>query len=185
VGFIGCQVLVDNANKTTLDSGFARLDAFGHIFNKILLRVTADPQVRNPSDAPVSYPFLWNIHQHDKVQWNGIAPNIPLSATLDVGALGRNVGEVIGVFADLKILPLGPAINGYPSSARVTNLIQLEQQVATLKPPVWPDVFPTISPFCAEASWVRARVAPTSGNPAEAARAAFICSADSHRHTSV
>ena len=144
------QLSIDTANKTPLEPGFARLDAFGHIFNKILLRLQADPQVTNPSDAPVSYPFLWNIHQHDKVQWNGIAPNIPISPTLDVGALGRNVGEVIGVFADLRLIsilpPSGPAINGYPSSAQAASLIRLEQMVASLKPPPWPDVFPPIDP---------------------------------------
>jgi hypothetical protein len=140
------QLQVEAANKTPLQYGFARLDAFGHIFNKVLLRVEGDNQRRNPSDAPVSYPFLWNIHQHDKVQWNGIAPNGPRIGNLDIGALGRNVGEVLGVFADLRILPVGPAIIGYPSSANVTNLNRLEQQLTRLKPPAWPDALPPIDP---------------------------------------
>ena len=138
------QLKVETANKTPLAYGYSRLDAFGNIFNKVLLRVEADPQLRNPSDAPVSYPFLWNIHQHNKVQWNGIAPNGPRVGALDVGALGRNVGEVIGVFADVKFLPPGPAVFGYPSSANIPNLSRLEQQIARLKPPVWPDALPPI-----------------------------------------
>jgi hypothetical protein len=135
---------VETANSTPLRYGFGRLDAFGHIFNKVLLRVKAPEQVKNPSDAPVSYPFLWNIHQQNKLQWNGIAPNLRIGPTFDLGALGRNVGEVIGVFADLQIVPFGPAIAGYNSSAQVDNLIQLEQQIAMLKPPSWPDIFPAI-----------------------------------------
>ncbi len=139
------QLRVEEANETSLEYGFARLDAFGHIFNKILLRTDAIAQVRNPSNAPVSYPFLWNIHQHDKVQWNGIAPNLKLG-TLDIGALGRNVGEVTGVFADITLQPIGPAIGGYPTSANVKNLMVLENQLTTLKPPEWPAAFPPIDP---------------------------------------
>ncbi len=138
------QLRVQEANDTSLVYGFGRLDAFGHIYNKVLLRTEHNDQPRNPSDAPVSYPFLWNIHQHDKVQWNGSAPNIRVSETLDIGALGRNVGEVTGVFADLTLLNVGPAIVGYPNSARVKNLLVLEQLVAKLKPPVWHASFPPI-----------------------------------------
>src|SRR3954468_8645189 len=142
------QLKLEAANKTPLQYGFARLDAVGHIFNKVLVSVKADDQFRNPSDAPVSYPFLWNIHQHNKVQWNGIAPNGPMVGELDVGALGRNVGEVIGVFADLKILKPGlgsdGAIHGYPSSVRVANLDRFERQIMRLLPPVWPDALPAI-----------------------------------------
>lgn len=139
--FVKWQLQVEQANATDLEYGFARLDAFGHIFNKVLLRTKGINQPRNPSDAPVSYPFLWNIHQHDKVQWNGIAPNVPIGKIFDIGALGRNVGEVTGVFADLTLLPPGPAIGGYRTSARLDNLLALEGQITTLKPPAWPDAF--------------------------------------------
>jgi mono/diheme cytochrome c family protein len=141
---IDWQLKVETANETPLEYGFARLDAFGHIFNKVLLRLEAPgQQYRNPSDAPVSYPFLWNTRQQDKVQWNGIAPNTMLGP-LEIGALGRNVGEVTGVFADLTLLRFGPAIDGYVTSAHVKNLVKLEKQLASLKPPAWPDAFPAI-----------------------------------------
>ena len=130
-------------NHTSLEWGFGRVDAFTQIFNRIMLRLeTGAPG--NPPDAPVSYPFLWNIHQQDKVQWNGIAPNVPVSPKFDVGAMGRNVGEALGVFADFRLRPVGPAIDGYPSSVHVPNLNRLEQLVARLKPPVWPDALPPI-----------------------------------------
>jgi hypothetical protein len=144
--YLDWQVMLQKANATPLRYGFARLDAFGHIFNKILASTEASDQSFNPSDAPVSYPFLWNIHQFDKVQWNGIAPSKLIGPTYDIGALGRNLGEVIGVFADLKLRGF-PATDGYASSANVTNLDRLEQLLAQLKPPAWPDkVLGTIDP---------------------------------------
>ena len=52
-------------------------------------------EIFNPPDAPVSYPFLWDISYSDYLQWNGVAPNA------GPGPLGRNTGEVIGVFGIL------------------------------------------------------------------------------------
>src|SRR5690606_31734928 len=45
--------------------------------------------VFNEPNAPVSYPFLWDVTHSDYVQWNGIASNA------GPGPLGRNAGEVI------------------------------------------------------------------------------------------
>ena len=142
---VAWQSKVEQANATDLEYGFGRLDAFGHIFNKVLLRTEGANQPRNPSDAPVNYPFLWNIHQHDKVQWNGIASNRPIGNRLDIGALGRNVGEMTGVFADLTLLPAGQASGGYRTSARLDNLLALERQITVLKPPAWPAAFGPIN----------------------------------------
>lgn len=138
---VAWQSKVEQANASDLEYGFGRLDAFGHIFNKVLLRAEGSNQPRNPSDAPVNYPFLWNIHQHDKVQWNGIAANRRIGKKLDIGALGRNVGEMTGVFADLTLLPPGQASGGYRTSARLDNLLALERQITLLKPPAWSDAF--------------------------------------------
>jgi mono/diheme cytochrome c family protein len=87
----------------------------------------------------VSYPFLWDTPQHDKIQWNGAAENKGL------GALGRNVGEVLGVFGDFEI-PERPPQTGYASSVRIRNLLALEDSVKTLWSPQWPDAFPPIDP---------------------------------------
>jgi hypothetical protein len=57
------------------------------------------------------------------VQWNGVAENRP-----PVGALTRNVAEVLGVFADLQIVP-NNNLEGYPSSVRLTGLAKLENQL--------------------------------------------------------
>ncbi|MDB5934596.1 MAG: hypothetical protein JWQ01_1940 [Massilia sp.] len=135
------QRRVEETNYTHLQYGFARVDAFGHIYNKIRLRAGGAEQPRNPSDAPVSYPFLWNTHQHDVVQWNGMASN-KVIGKIDLGALSRNVGEVTGVFADLTLSP--PSLSGYRTSADMGNLLTLENLVTRLKPPAWPDVLPAI-----------------------------------------
>ena len=132
---------VETLNATALRYGYGRVDAFGHIYNKVALFSGAANPARNPADAPVSYPFLWDIWRHDKLQWNGIAENqrLPLGGgkNLDYGALGRNAGEVIGVFGDVVVKP-GAGLGGYKSSLQAENLIRLETQLAALKAPRWP-----------------------------------------------
>jgi hypothetical protein len=134
------------ANATPLRYGFGRLDAIGNIFNKVATVVKAPAQTFHASDAPVSYPFLWNIPQLNKVQWNASAPNGPVVGGVALGALGRNAGEVIGVFGDVQIELWALALlrPGYMSSINMANLEQLEQLVGRLKPPAWPSVFPAI-----------------------------------------
>ncbi len=129
-------------DPTVLHYGFGRLDAVGHILNKVSLLATPDTidhQTANPSDAPVSYPFLWNVPQLDKVEWNGIAPRIAVG-DFPAGALVRNTTEVIGVFADVTIRP-NPGLAGYTSSVRLDTLERMETQLKSLLPPKWPDVF--------------------------------------------
>jgi hypothetical protein len=119
-------------NHAPLRYGYGRLDAFGHIFNKVALVADAANATPNPADAPVSYPFLWNIHQLGHVQYNAIVENSPLRSpisggTFDVGALGRNTGEVIGVFADV-VARRAPGLDGFRSSVDVGSLVALEQR---------------------------------------------------------
>lgn len=202
-------------NESDVEYGYARLDAFGRIFNRVLqhvlnkeqakralllahdengerilteaevelvLKDITDPTVIgneqfalvlrnlmstepgypgldkdeltilkdvffNIPNAPVSYPFMWDITHSDYVQWNGLANNA------SVGPLGRNVGEVIGVFGilDWKAKDPGFSISAklsgqsknkpqidFQSSIRHTNLRRLENQLKTLKSPEWP-----------------------------------------------
>ena len=116
-------------NQGEADYGFARLDAIGAIFNEIT--VTAMKVLGNakPADAPVSYPFIWDTPQHDRVQWNGSVPNA------GVGALGRNVGEVLGVFGALTLN--APILSR--SSARIDHLGRLEGLLWQLESPQWPE----------------------------------------------
>lgn len=110
----------------------------------------------NPPNAPVSYPFLWDIAHSDYVQWNGVASNAA------AGPLGRNAGEVIGVFGILdwgkeqswsdtfpflKKLSLSAILTGqsskkdvisFRSSINLFNLGRLESSLRKLKSPEWP-----------------------------------------------
>jgi mono/diheme cytochrome c family protein len=119
-----------------------------------LLRIR--DKIFNPPNAPVSYPFLWDIAQSDYVQWNGLASND------GPGPLGRNTGEVIGVFgildwgkdtswfgldAWLKKFSLAAIVSGqhnereiveFDSSINLFNLQRLEKQLVDLKSPQWP-----------------------------------------------
>ena len=119
--------------------GPARLDAFGMIFNRVAARDLGVLDNFKIADAPVSYPFLWNASRQDRTQWNGGVPN-----GLYVQALGRNTGEVLGVFADFlphRILPPGalPAVIDFRnSSIKFAGLQTLEEKIAALRAPVWP-----------------------------------------------
>jgi len=101
----------------------------------------------NEPNAPVSYPFLWDIVQSDYVQWNGLASNA------GVGPIGRNTGEVIGVFGILdwtahkRGWTLSSILTGqksksyqidFSSSIDLVNLSRLESHLASLTSPVWP-----------------------------------------------
>lgn len=134
-----------NLNQTEVDYGFARVDAFGHIYNKTIQFSADGAAIGNPPNAPVSYPFLWNIWRQNKVQWNGAVENAKLKLGgdkfLDYGALGRNAGEVIGVFGEIIIEPASTnlqLLKGYKSSIQADNLDRFETQLRQLEPPKWP-----------------------------------------------
>ena len=58
----------------------------------------------------------------------------PLSAvgdSFDIGARGRNTGQVIGVFGDV-ILKRDVGLSGYTSSINVESLVRMEALVAKI-----------------------------------------------------
>lgn len=99
------------------------------------------------ADAPVSYPYLWDIPYHDHLQWNGIVNNS------GPGSLGRNVGQVIGVFGTLdwkkddsfnlsRILRNETSVLesvSFHTSIDVRNLARVEDQIKQLTSPLWPE----------------------------------------------
>ena len=136
---------------------------FDHILNKLEHLLSASEirqrkiiDLRNAlfvkANAPVSFPFLWDISQHDYVQWNGIVSNGGL------GPIGRNAGEAIGVFATLDWqkkpgFSLYSLLGGqgfssshisYQSSINVRNLRHIEEQIKELESPQWPAMFPAL-----------------------------------------
>lgn len=204
----------NTVNHSQVEYGYARLDAFGRIYNRVLEHMINKPQVAqamalvmdggsrllsdaqikkvlesvgetiigdedfaiivgrlqseaegypgldlrqlmlvrnqifNEPNAPVSYPFLWDIAQSDYVQWNGLADNA------GPGPLGRNAGEVIGVFGILDWeakepgFSLSARLSGqknkkkrvdFKSSIDLFNLERLETHLRMLTSPKWPE----------------------------------------------
>lgn len=148
------QVLTpDDLSDVMKDIGdILSADDRDHIIERIQPFLTVKQQLRlrdaifNKPGAPVSYPFLWDIPQHDYVQWNGLVANS------GIGPIGRNAGEVIGVFATLDWRPRkhttlssiaagqlgGVAKVDFESSANVRNLRRLERHLVDLYSPEWP-----------------------------------------------
>lgn len=129
------------ANRSTTREGFGRLDAVGRIINQAI-RFTSDPKNSLEPNAPNSFPLLWDAPRHDYVQWTGFAPNA------GAGSLGRNAGEVIGVFGHVDVKRYdseAAARKGYPSSIAVNALVAMEESLRGLKSPRWPEqVLPPI-----------------------------------------
>ena len=131
--------------------GPGRVDAFGAILNEVTSTFAQLPTNHLEADAPVSYPFLWDTPQHDRVQWNGAAENKKskllslVIGTEHFGALGRNIGEVLGVFGTLDASQEGTPrqFKGYSSSINKDSLIEIEESLRKLWSPEWPkDTFP-------------------------------------------
>ncbi|MDG3007973.1 di-heme-cytochrome C peroxidase [Paludisphaera mucosa] len=125
--------------------GPGRVDAFGAIFNEVSATFLGIPENVRPANAPVNYPCLWDAPQHDRVQWNGAAENkvSPLGPVLfgtsDVGAQGRNAGEVLGVFGGVEINSHELLIpRRYASTVDRANLIKIEESLKGLWSPQWP-----------------------------------------------
>jgi hypothetical protein len=115
-----------------LQEGFGRTDALGRIGNTAFgdHLDSANYQV---GDAPVSYPYLWNIWKFDWVQYNGSVAQ----------PLARNIGEALGVGAITPLMtPLGeplPPAERFRTSVDIAGLQRIEHTLQTLRPPRWPE----------------------------------------------
>jgi mono/diheme cytochrome c family protein len=118
--------------------GFGRTDALGRIGNTAFGDHLV-PSNYQAGDAPVSYPYVWNIWKFDWVQYNGSVSQ----------PLARNVGEALGVGA---IAPLVsdmhealPSPERYRSTVDIAGLQRIEHALQLLRPPRWPtDIFGAI-----------------------------------------
>lgn len=130
------QGLRAKINQHPYAYGYARLDAFGSIFNEVAVFAINEPSNAQPADAPVSYPILWDTPQQDVVQWNGAAVNA------GIGPYSRNAGEVVGVFGDLRIEQTegaGSSELSFKNHINLKNLGRLEEILTTLWSPLWPE----------------------------------------------
>ncbi|WP_315833779.1 di-heme-cytochrome C peroxidase [Bradyrhizobium prioriisuperbiae] len=140
---VSWEKTLHNQNGDSIQYGFGRLDAQGHILNKVSLILDVTSQLHYPADAPASYPHIWNAPQHDLVQWNGLAPNkfeyqLGPGLKTNIGSLARNTGEVIGVFAHVDASN-ADWLGGYKSSIQLANLIDIERHLGKLQSPRWPE----------------------------------------------
>ncbi|CAN5923791.1 di-heme-cytochrome C peroxidase [soil metagenome] len=105
--------------------GPSRIDAFTVIGNEVTCALLNIPGNCAPAVAPTQYPYLWGTPDYDWVQYNSSVHS----------PIGRNVGEVTGVFAEATLSPQGTVV----SSANLPNLERLENWLKTLQPPAWPE----------------------------------------------
>ncbi len=127
------------ANKSSTMEGFGRLDAVGRIMNQVI-RFTSGPQNSVEPNAPTSYPLLWDAPRHDYVQWIGFAANA------GIGPLGRNAGEVVGVYGNVEVKHYETeeeAKKGYASSVEANAIVSMEESLHGLQSPVWPEEYLT------------------------------------------
>ncbi|HEY6552695.1 MAG TPA: di-heme-cytochrome C peroxidase, partial [Vicinamibacteria bacterium] len=115
-----------------VEEGFGRTDALARIGNTVFAD-ELDGANDSIGDAPVSYPYLWNIWKFDWVQYNASVSQ----------AMARNMGESFGVGARLGLLdrygrPV-PAEERFRTSVLVPNLHRIEAMLQRLEPPKWPE----------------------------------------------
>jgi mono/diheme cytochrome c family protein len=123
--------------------GPGRLDAISMIYNRLTgLDIGTEPPYIiqgniQRADAPVRYPFLWNAWRQDKTQWPGFADN-----GNPILGLGRNVGEVTGVFAAYHPKKDNGRVLGVnyvgDNSTNFDGLLALEKLMQKIGPPIWP-----------------------------------------------
>lgn len=139
------QTSVENGGEW----GHGRTDAVAVILNTATVLSGQRAGVTLPiASAPVSYPHVWNAPQMRRVQWNGSATKIKdigLIDTIEMGAVTRNIAEVLGVFGEIELtVDRLNDTSRYPSiksSVKLANLVHLERSMETLKSPAWPDVW--------------------------------------------
>ena len=121
--------------------GPGRADAIGMIFNRLTGldlgtgKSGVIPENIKFAEAPVRYPFLWNAAKQNKTQWPGFVGNVDWRQRL-----GRNLGQVFGVFAEFHPGVSSPEVIDYltVNSANFQGLIDLENLMERIGPPRWP-----------------------------------------------
>src|ERR1700730_1711031 len=109
--------------------GPGRMDAVSLIVARTTSELTGIPQNWSPGIAPAKPPFLWNAPQGRWTQWGGYAWD-PIS---------RNLGETMGVYLPIDLSSKTPAEGLFQSNAALLELQRVENQLARLAPPSWPE----------------------------------------------
>lgn len=106
-------------------AGFGRIDALGQGGNRLFGMLSAK-NLRS-LDAPVNIMPLWNAHSYGWVQSNASIRQ----------PMARNIIEALSVDSSL-VMP-GKPDTIYTSSVRLENLHELEEMMARLQAPQWPE----------------------------------------------
>jgi hypothetical protein len=126
--------------------GYSRLDALSAILNQACAEHLNEPRNARRADAPVNFPAIWDAPQHVHVQWNGAVDN-----TARFGPIGRNAGQVIGVFG---LVNIDDTLAGYDSSISFDAIERAEELVTKLWSPQWHEDFGRIDASLAAAGEV-------------------------------
>ena len=119
--------LAQRMNVNATPPGFGRIDAFGGARNLLFEGHS------QPSNAPVSYPHLWNFERVTWLHWDGNTTSV----------LERNIGQALGLGAVLDQTTMA-------STVSVVNLHRLEELAKKIKPPRWEEVVGPVDEGAAE-----------------------------------
>jgi hypothetical protein len=112
--------------------GSGRMDAIALIVNRLTTDLPDIPENWSTPNAPTKPPFLWNAPQGLWTQWRG-AQQDPIY---------RNLIETMGVYMPIDLTAKSPAEGLFQSNSALLDLQRVENQLARLAPPSWPeDVF--------------------------------------------
>ncbi len=116
-----------------VEEGRGRTDAVARIGNVVFGYDIKQPQNYQIANAPVSYPFMWDIWRFDWVQYSGFT-NQPMA---------RNLGEALGVLAPIKLVDEDGKLltdDSFGDTAiDLTGMHCIETTLRKLKPPAWPE----------------------------------------------
>jgi cytochrome c5 len=115
-----------------VQGGYGRTDALTRIGN-VVFGDHLSPSNYHAGNAPVSYPYLWNIWKFDWVQYNASVSQ----------PMARNMTEAMGVGADFNLIdahgnPIPPG-ERYRTSVQFQNLARIESTLQQMRPPRWPE----------------------------------------------
>jgi hypothetical protein len=119
---------------TQLRTGRGRLDAVQGIANQVFAADLDVPANTRDLDAPVNFPYLWDIWRLSWLQYNGFLPP---------QATSRNIGEVLGskgrtYLVDAQTGALNPELQRWRSSIQLNNISWMEKTLEGLRAPTWP-----------------------------------------------
>lgn len=128
------DLLASQKRLTGVSPGPGRVDAVQGIVDAVFENDLNVPANGRNFDAPVSYPYLWDIWRLSRLQYNAFLPPQSLS---------RNIGEVLGTSGKANIInkttgALNPLPERWRTSVQIENLIWMESVLRNVVAPSWP-----------------------------------------------